>query len=425
LGVGLASLAFLHFREEPPAEAVALRFQISPPENATNETLLNVSPDGRKFAFLAGDRLWVHFFESGESRELGDASGTPFWSPDSRFIGYPSSGKLRKVEATGGIPQTLTDFRGPWGGGAWSQDGLIVFSNWSAFFHLPAAGGVPVQIAAVDRERQETVMTAASFLPDGRHFTYMRRSRDESKSAIYLGAVDLKPEQQSSEPLLNSFWHSQYTPSADSRTGYLLFMRGDTLMGQPFDNRRMKLSGQAAPVAEHIGDGRAFAASANGALVFRQNSMSNRHLSWLDQEGKALGTAGDPDNYRWLALSPDGTRVAFSRNDFGSASEIWLLDLSRGTVHVLPLVRRATQRFGRRMGTALLLLPTGTARSTCIKGWLTARKMPRFCSSLAKTKCLRVGRAMDVFCCIQRSIQGQRTIFGCSRWKVARSRFHS
>jgi eukaryotic-like serine/threonine-protein kinase len=45
---------------------------------------------------------------------------------------------------------------------------------------------------------------------------------------------------------------------------------------------------------------------------------------------KVLGTAGEPGNYGRLALSPDGTRVALSKRS-GQTSNIWLVDLSRGT----------------------------------------------------------------------------------------------
>jgi hypothetical protein len=81
--VGLASIAFVHFRERPPAPAAPVRFQIAVPDKAG--PLLSLSPDGRKLAFLAGEHLWVHFLETGESRDLTAATGTPFWSPDSRF----------------------------------------------------------------------------------------------------------------------------------------------------------------------------------------------------------------------------------------------------------------------------------------------------------------------------------------------------
>ena len=140
--LGLAILSFIHFRERAPAPAASIRVQIQPPDGAEAGTLISMSPDGRKLAFISGGRLWVHFIETGESRNLTDATGTPFWSPNNRFIGYWVPGKLKKIEATGGEPQTLADCP-DWGGGTWSQDGVIVFGGGSGLFQVPAAGGVP------------------------------------------------------------------------------------------------------------------------------------------------------------------------------------------------------------------------------------------------------------------------------------------
>jgi serine/threonine protein kinase/Tol biopolymer transport system component len=337
LAVSLVAVSLLHFTEKPPGPAAPVRFQIPAPGNTTLGPYLNLSPDGRKLAFLAGGRLWVHFLESGESRQL-TADGLPFWSPDSRFIGYASQGKLKKIEATGGPSQTVADLPGArLAGGAWNQDGVIVFGSPIGLFRVPASGGVPVQITAADPARQEVFHIEPSFLPDGRHFVYTHYSSDQEKSGIYVGSVDAKPEQQSSKFLVASNWGPVYAPSADPSTGYLLFMREGTLMAQPFDNRRLELKGQATPVAEQVGDdsnGRghgAFSASANDILVFwRGGTTPDRQLTWYDRQGKVLGTAGEPGDYQELALSPDGTRVALMKRS-GQASDLWLLDLSRDT----------------------------------------------------------------------------------------------
>jgi len=336
--VGLATVAFLHFRERPPAPTAPMRLQIAAPENAT--LMLSLSPDGRKLAFIVGDRLWVHFLESGKSRDLTAGGGTPFWSPDSRFIGYGSQGKLKKIEVTGGPPTTLLDLSDIPAGAAcsaWNQDNVIVLGiSQVGLFRVPASGGVPVQITALDPARQENLHYCPSFLPDGRHFVYTRASTDEAKSAIYLGSIDAKPEQQSSKPLVASNWQPAYASSADPSTGYLLFIRGGTLMAQPFDNRRLQLKGQEAPIAEQVSDNgggtggyAAFSASANNVLVFLQNVASDRQLTWYDREGKVMGTAGEPGDYGNLALSPDGTRLAVTK-ERGADANIWLLDLSRG-----------------------------------------------------------------------------------------------
>jgi tRNA A-37 threonylcarbamoyl transferase component Bud32/dipeptidyl aminopeptidase/acylaminoacyl peptidase len=327
---GLVALAFIHFQERSAAQAVPLRFEIQPPPNAKLDAPLNVSPDGRKLAFLAQGRLWIHFFESGESRDLTEAGGTPFWSPDSKFVGYAvTPGKLKIIEATGGVPKTVAELSG-WGGGAWNRDDLIVFGNRNGIFRVPAAGGVPVQITAMDRGRQETIHFEPVFLRDGRHFVYNRRFRDDSQSAIYLASIDAKPEQQSTKPLVNSYWGPRYAPGEKQASGYLLFVRGETLMAQPFDDKRLELTGEAVPIAEQIADGRAISVSMNGVLVYHRAS-SDRQLTWYDQSGNVLGRAGEPGYYRYLSLAPDGTHLAMEKGRHGEAPSVWLMDLARGT----------------------------------------------------------------------------------------------
>jgi len=328
--LALAIVSFAHFREKPPAPATSIRFQIQPPEGADNTSLISMSPDGRKLAFIADVRLWVHFLESGESRNLTAAGGTPFWSPDSRFIGYAmregKAMKLKKIEATGGEPQTLADIPG-WGNAAWSQDGVIVFGAGitAGLFKVPAAGGTPIPVTPID-----IPAWVPFFLPDGRHFFYDRRLSDQSRSAIYLGSLDLKPEQQPSKPLVKSHWLPLYSPSADPGLGYLLFVTGKRLMAQPFDNRRLELTGPAVPVAEPIQDGRAVSVS-NGVLVFRRNTQ-DMQPTWYSPEGKVLGTLGETGFYRGgVAISPDGTHAALTAGGYGEALSISLLDLVHDT----------------------------------------------------------------------------------------------
>jgi len=327
-----AATLVVHLREKPPAPAAPVRFQIAGPENAT--VTPSLSPDGRKVAFAARGRLWVHSLESGESRDLTAAEGwVPFWSPDSRFIAYVIGGKLKKIETAGGPPQTVADFPGSWGGGAWNQDDVIVFGDLPAgLSRVPASGGVPVPISALDPARQEISHFGPSFLPDGRHFVYTRFSTDRKKSAIYAGSVDAEPEQQSSAPLIASSWQAVYAPSADPGTGYLLFMRDGAIMAQLFDNRRMELKGQAVPVAERMGDNgtvgwATFSASA-GVLAYRAEELTR--LRWFDRKGSQLGDVGPVGDYWDPALSPDGRALAVSMRT-ANHWDIWVFDLDRGT----------------------------------------------------------------------------------------------
>jgi Tol biopolymer transport system component len=366
-----AGLAFVHFREKPPTLAAPVRFQIPAPENTKLTNNLKLSPDGRKLAFLAASsttsagsvgtrlRLWVHFLESGESRDLAPAGGWLFWSPDSRFIGYTWGNKLKKIEATGGPPQTVADLDSAdgWGGGAWNQDDVIVFGDTGPLFRVPASGGVPVPITALDPARHETSHLFPAFLPDGRHFLYRRYSVDKAKVevTICIGTVDAKPEQQRSMPMEASGSWLAYAPSADPITGYLLFVREGALMAQPFDNRRLELKGNAVPVAG-LGEGDLsnFSASANDVLVFlRDDPATNRQLTWYDRESKALGNIGEPGGYGDVVLSPDGTRLAVSKFSSKTSSNIWLMDLPGG--------RSTRFTFGSAMDVGPVWSPDGSS----------------------------------------------------------------
>ena len=400
-----------------------MRFQIPAPENTMLGPIFNLSPDGRKLAFLAAGRLWVHFLESEESRDLTAADGSPFWSPDSRFIGYAFDNKLKKMEATGGPPQTVADLPGTWGAGAWNQNGVMVIGSTKGLFRVPASGGVPDQVTAVNPARLERSHYCPSFLPDGRHFVYTRASTAGEKSGIYLGSIDDKPEQQSSKPLIASNWGPVYAPSSDPGTGYLLFMREGTLMAQPFDDHRLELKGQATPVAEQVGDNGGgtggyggFSASANDVLVYWRGG-GDRQLTWFDRQGKILGTVAEPGDYRDLALSPDGTRVAFRKRS-GQVSNIWLLDLSRGTstrftfgsaVDSSPVWSPDGKRIIFRSGNDLYQKPASGVKDAELL--LQSSAVPRVDSWS------RDGGSCSMTCVTRK----RASIFGCSRSRVTGS----
>jgi hypothetical protein len=353
---GGAALAAIHFREKPPA-ADLTRFVIGPPAGATFTGFLSISPDGRKIAFTArtadeaGVRLWVRSLDALEAKPLTATAllPFPFWSPDSRFIGYQVDGKLKKIDIAGGPPVTLCDvatqtFRG----GAWSTTatangdqngaGTILFgSSNGGLMRVSDQGGQPTPLTTLDAERQEIGHELPSFLPDGRNFLYLRRSSNVEKTGIYLGSLDFKPEQQASRRLLAAQTGAEYAAAypAGSKVGHVLFLRESTLFSQPFDEGKLALAGEAVPVAEPVtvAVGRGLlSASANGALIYRTGESlgTNLRLTWFDRQGKTQGTVGDPANYTAsLRLSPDGTRAATTRAD-GSSTDIWLVDLARG-----------------------------------------------------------------------------------------------
>lgn len=271
----------------------------------------------------------------------GGNAAFPFWSPDSQFIAFHQEGKLKKVDISGGLPTTLSDVSAVYRGGAWSADNVIVFGSINgALQQVPAAGGIPVALTKLDEKRAEIGHKFPSFLPDHKHFLYLRDSTKPEFRGIAIGTVGVPPEQQDSKLLLVNGSSAVYTPSPDPREatrgmGFVLFLRESTLMAQPFDASALQLKGEPVPIAEPVPTtgnlmGR-FTASSNGSLAFATggNGGGLSSLTWFDRQGKSLGVVGQPGRYRALALAPDGSRVAAERSDEKGA-DLWLIDAAPG-----------------------------------------------------------------------------------------------
>src|SRR6266567_7755308 len=111
-----------------------VQFAIAPPAGSAVNGMLALSPDGRTLAFVATgsdglDRLFIRSLDALDARPLEgcEGAGFPFWSPDNHNLAFFAQGKLKRIAATGGPPQTLCDARQP-RGGSWGSGGTIVFS---------------------------------------------------------------------------------------------------------------------------------------------------------------------------------------------------------------------------------------------------------------------------------------------------------
>lgn len=336
LFVTLVPIAFLYFRGTPP-EGEPVRFQISLPASSRSFTL---SPDGRRLAFIAPglngrNLIWIRALDALEARPLPgteNASAPPvFWSPDSRLIAFQAGSVLKKIDLAGAPPQDICESQALVLGGAWNRKGIIIFgTDGDGIMQVAAAGGVATRLTTASGYDQVHVFP--SFLPDGRHFVYLRES---DKPGVAVGSLDAKPEQQDPKTFLATPLMPIYVPSADPAQGRLLFMREGTLMAQSFDSRRLALSGEPIAVAEQVGNlflSASFSASANGVLAYRRASGPSA-LTWYDRQGKVLSIAREPAAYTYtVALSPDGARVATSRVDpavTGPNTGIWLHEFGR------------------------------------------------------------------------------------------------
>ena len=210
VGLALVALAFAGVavlrNESPTAGAIHLSLLLPEKTSFPESEAPVVSPNGRLLAFIATDSsgkglVWVHPLERASAQALPGTEGAyqPFWSPDSRWIGFFAQGKLKKVEVSGGPPQAVCE--AVYGaGGTWSHDGVIVFSDTVEHIsRVPAAGGEPTPVTRLDKSRQELIHLWPHFLPDGRHFIYTVYSSQQETRGIYVGFVGLARDQASFE----------------------------------------------------------------------------------------------------------------------------------------------------------------------------------------------------------------------------------
>jgi eukaryotic-like serine/threonine-protein kinase len=341
----LAPLAYRHVRERPVASS-PMRFQISPTVEFAGPGNFSLSPDGNHLAFVGRGadgiaRIWVRAMDSLESRllpgsETANITPPPFWSPDGRFVAFDAGGRLKKLDVSGGLPQTLCDLPGVAVGGSWNRDGDIIVGNTSGgLLRVRETGGAPTPITMLDPSRKEEVHLLPSFLPDGRHFVYLRISPSAPEAGgVYVGTLDAKAEEQSAQRLLPYEVGVTYVEASDSGPGRLLFLREGTLMAQSFDASRLALAGDPVPVAERVGsfrDGGFFSASANDVLVYR-TAETDFQITWFDRQGAVSGRVSEPGGLRSVALSPDGTHAVASRTNpqDTAKADLWLFDLLRG-----------------------------------------------------------------------------------------------
>ena len=308
----------------------SVRFLVLPPENSyiNARALAAVSPDGRHLAFVAPDStgkdvLWVRSFDSLTAHSFAGTEGAarPFWSPDSRWIGFFAQDTLKKIDPTGGPPISVVSALAGLGG-TWNRDGLIVFRKGStlSLYRVPAAGGEAVPLT----KREEAVAGGRHgpyFLPDGNHYLYSS-VQTGSESTVYVGSLD----SDTSKLLVQGGTSPAYAQ------GYLLYLLGTTLMAQPFDEKRLEIVGSASALAEQV---QSFSASQTGAALAYWTGIvpDNPQLIWFDRSGKRIGSLGDPAPQGYVRISPDGTKVATQISDphvSGINSDIWLYDVLRG-----------------------------------------------------------------------------------------------
>ncbi len=310
-------------------------------ETPTQTQQVAISPDGRRLAFFAraGEqrKLFVRDLSRAEAVSIADVpdGADVFFSPDGEWIGFAADGRLEKIAVGGGTPVPLAP-AGQSRGEAWAPDGTIVFSPTvnSPLYRLSAEGGQPQPVTKLDVAAGERTHRWPEILPDGDTvlFTVGTQDKPGDYADARIDAVSLSTGRR----------HVVYRGASFARFAppdHLLLARSGSLLAVPFDPRKAEVRGNPALVLQNVnGDPRSgvafFGLSQGGTLAWISGYAAPGLLSvlWTDRTGKVKASALAPGEYTDIALSPDGSRLAYSVGAGGGATgDIWIVDLPQGS----------------------------------------------------------------------------------------------
>jgi eukaryotic-like serine/threonine-protein kinase len=336
-----AAAGLIYWQIRPRPQPAPVRLRITLPANALGIGEFSVSPDGRRVAFGLAvpdgpPQIYIRSLDALDAAPMpgGRLGSGPFWSPDSREIGFWGSVTgLQKIDVSSGTVRAVCqDCRASGGwvgyGATWGSRGVIVFSDLGRLFRVPAAGGQAESLGAL--VSGENGRFWPQFLPDGRHYLYLSLGNRPEDQGVYVGALDSDLRRK----LVTTGYAAAY-----AGTGHLLYVKQDSLVAQPFDADRLQLSGDAVPALDEpvargaglvAGGAASFSTSTTGVLAWRPELREQQQLTWFDRAGRRLGTIGEPATMFLMDLSPDEKAVAVCRGAYGTARDIWLLDVTTG-----------------------------------------------------------------------------------------------
>jgi serine/threonine protein kinase len=332
--IALTILAVVHFREAP-ADERTFHLSVSLP-NENRPGFLQLSPDGRRLLVVLytanGSQIYLRSRESAELVPLPGTNyaRTPFWSPDSRLIAFFADGKLKLIPAAGGPTQDLCAETGLGRGGTWNRDGVILFATATgSLMRVNASGGDCRPLEKAGKQDWPAPPGMPAFLPDGNHYMFV--SSAGSRPGIYLAALNGDGPRR----ILSDISSVVYVPRGNRADhSYVLFLRDQTLMAQPFDEANLQTVSDPFSVVTGVAytpqpPEIAASVAMDGTLAYVTGNSPNTQLTWVDQSGTKVGTVGPVGLNVGVSISPDGKFVVTARQ--GQNPGVWLYDLERGS----------------------------------------------------------------------------------------------
>jgi serine/threonine protein kinase len=327
----IASIAVWYLKPIPPPEPKqVMRFEYELPEGQQfgdlTERAFAISPDGSRLVYATDKGLYLHSMNEMGSKFLPGTGGSiqrPFFSPDGKWIGFFSSAdnRLKKIAISGGAPVTLAEVS-IFGSFDWGADGMIRYGqSGKGIMGVSDNGGTPEQV--IKAAENETI-GHPQILPEGDSILLTRAFPEPTM--IMVQSLKSGERKELFEGTV-----AKYLP-----TGRVVYELGGSLFAVRFDLNALRVIGGPIPIMEGIlrVGGPQYAVSRSGTLAYIPGTSAGsteRTLVWVDRKVKEEPIAAKRNDYRWLKLSPDGTRVALSIYTAGHNEDIWIYDLVRGT----------------------------------------------------------------------------------------------
>ena len=328
--IAIATFHFTALKPAPPETRVDI---VTPATSSPASFAL--SPDGRRVVYVASaggvSHLFVRPLDSTSAQSLPGTEGAlnPFWSPNSRSLGFFADQKLKRIDLAGGQPLTLAGVTNLTAQGAWNSEGTILFSPGGSgpLFRISSSGGPTVAVTKL--ASGQTFHRTPRFLSSDRQFLFYATGSDPS---LWLGSLDGTAPRRI----------AAITPGTDSAaeflsSGWLIWVRQGVLAAQRIDIARGTLSGDSITLAhgvsvDPVSLAGAFSVSPNGVIAWRAGSASRRQLIWFNRSGENGGALGAPDDSNLLhpEISPDGRRTAITRGPVGFG-DIWIEEGGRNS----------------------------------------------------------------------------------------------
>ena len=339
ISLGLAVLFIYLYFTKPTSvtENETIQFSLPAPAGYTfTSDVPAISPDGKMIAFTASDSsgktmIWIRQLESLNATSLAGTENAyaPFWSYDSKFIGFFAGGKLKKINLSTGSLQILCDAQSVHEG-TWGSNNIILFTPqlFSPLYKINADGGVPVQATTLDLARTEEWHRTPQMLPDNIHFIYAAYGRNQGSARLYVGSLEDNTKIEIM-PIIKRgvFQMGAVFVSPDN----LFFLKNESLMIQKFNLSDFKLSGEPRQL---ISDVRNFTIAKNIMIVSKNAIDYKSDLVVFDRHGKQIEQKNNLGFFVELTVSPNEDSVAYHRvygPDLNEVfnQDIWILDRKR------------------------------------------------------------------------------------------------